>query len=148
MHPSHPVDDAVLYHWEGLLITERWFCAQGQRYRLRDLYHITWRPGPVQVGRRRALRTIGATTAAVAFALIVALPSLAAGLGASLSLVLAGAGVGLSLRHWPRPLLLCASYRGLPVVLFASTDHIEFRKVCRALRRAVERHEDHLLGAA
>jgi hypothetical protein len=149
MHPSNPVhtdDDTILYRWQGLLVTERWFCSHGQRYPLEDLYHITWRLGPVQAGRRRAVRMITATTAAAALALSVALPSLLAGLGTSLSLVLAGAGVGLSLRRWPRPLLLCASYRGLPVVLFASTDHVEFRKVCRALRRAVERHEDRMLG--
>ena len=144
--PVHTDNDVVLYRWRGLLVTERWFRAEGQWYPLNELYHITFRPGPVQVGRRRAFRVISATTAAVAVALMVALPALLAGLGTSLSLMLAGAGVGLSLRRWPRPLMLCASYRGLPVVLFASTDHIEFHKVCRALRRAVERHEDHMLG--
>jgi hypothetical protein len=149
-NPSHidPVhtDDILLYRWQGLLITERWLHAEGQWYPLSQLYHITMRPGPVQVGRRRAFRVITAAAAAAVVALMVALPTLLAGLGTSLSLMLAGAGVGLSLRRWPRPLMLCASYRGLPVILFASTDHIEFHKVCRALRRAVERHEDHLLG--
>jgi hypothetical protein len=154
MRPSNPLrtgpirtdDDVVLYRWQGLLVTERWFRAEGQWYPLHELYHITLRPGPVQPGRRRAFRVISAATAAVALALMVALPSLLAGLGTSLSLMLAGAGVGLSLRRWPRPLMLCASYRGLPVVLFASTDHIEFHKVCRALRRGVERHEEHMLA--
>jgi hypothetical protein len=139
-------DDSILYRWQGLLVTERWLRAEGQWYPLTELYHMTCRLGPVQPGRRRAFRMISATTAAVALALMVALPSLLAGLGTSLSLMLAGAGVGLSLRRWPRPLMLCASFRGLPVVLFASTDHIEFHKVCRALRRAIERHEDHMLG--
>ena len=143
-HTDHTDEDTILYRWQGLLVTERGFRAEGQWYPLHELYHITVRPGPVQPGRRRAFRMISAATAAVALALLVALPSLLASLGTSLSLMLAGAGVGLSLRRWPRPLMLCASYRGLPVVLFASTDHIEFHKVCRALRRAVERHEDHL----
>jgi hypothetical protein len=146
IHGDHTADDTVLYRWQGLLVTERWFHADGQWYPLTELYHLTLRTGPVQAGRRRAFRVISAITVAVALALMVALPSLLAGLGTSLSLMLAGAGVGLSLRRWPRPMMLCASYRGLPVVLFASTDHIEFHKVCRALRRAVERHEEHMLA--
>jgi hypothetical protein len=54
-----------------------------------------------------------------------------------------GAGIVLwiSLRRWPTPLNLWATYRGIPTVVYTSTDRIEFQKVYRALRRAAELQE-------
>jgi hypothetical protein len=144
---AHGLRDTVLYRWQGLLVSEHWFCAQGQSVPVRDLHHVTWRAGPVPIARRRAYRVIGAVAALMTLTLAIALPPVAAAAGAGTAVIGAAAGFWLSWRRWPRPLLLCASHRGLAVVLHASTDHLEFHKVYRALRRAAERQADHTLAS-
>lgn len=150
MHPSdshHSVHDTVFYRWQDVLVSERWFSESGHWYPVGELRQVTCRPGPIHVARRRASWVIGPTTALISLSLMVALPPPVAVLGAGLCVMVAAAAVWLARGRWPRPMLLCARYRGLPVVLFASTDHIEFRKLCRAMRRAVEWREDGLLAS-
>jgi hypothetical protein len=148
MRPENSADssnDSLLYRWHDVLVTERWFHGGDQWYPVTELQEVTWRSGPAHGARRRALVVIAAVTALVATTVAIALPSPWAVVAGTVYLILVGACVGLSLRRWPRPLLLCARYHGRPVVLHTSTDDIEFHKIHRALRRAAERHEDHIL---
>ena len=149
MRPENSADvpnDSLLYRWHDVLVTEHWFHGGDQWYRVTELRDVTWRAGRADGGRWRALAVIAAVTAFVAAAVAIALPSPWAVLAGTVYLILGVAAVWLSLRRWPRPLLLCARYHGRPVVLHTSTDDIELHKIHRALRRAAERLEDQNLA--
>jgi hypothetical protein len=61
---------------------------------------------------------------------------------AVLYLVVTSTVYWIGVRRWPTPLLLFGDYRGVPTLLYSSTDASEFHKVCRAVLRAVELHND------
>jgi hypothetical protein len=125
----------------GVAVTDAYLSVHGRRYAVSELTGLGWRRGPVQLGRWIVAEIVLLEAALVATVVLVAgvsLPALAAGAAYILS---ACAVLAFSIHRWPTPLRLCGQYRGRQVVLFTSTDHIEFQKVNRALRRAMELQE-------
>jgi Family of unknown function (DUF6232) len=137
----------VLYPlYEGVLITDSWFCAGGVRFAVADLDDLWERSGHIQKARRAALEVIVAEAllvlAVVGVMTLVRGPSAFLYGLAGLDLGLAFALAGASAFRWPRPLELWASYRGLRVVIYSGTDPVEFGKVARAAKRAVNHYRD------
>ena len=126
----------------GVSVTDVWFFAHGRRYAVEVLGAIGWRSGPAPAARVVAVTAIAAVTALAALvALWTGTPTPALLLGAGPYLVLAGSGLWYSFHRWPRSLALGAIHRGVPTVLYTSTDRLEFHKVYRALIRAQELYE-------
>ena len=131
---------------KGVLITDTWFCAGGVRFAIADMDRLWERNGHIQRARRAALEVIVAEAllvlAVVGIMTAVRGPStLLYGL-AGLDLGLAFALASASGLRWPRPHELWASYRGQPLRVYATTDPVEFGKVARAAKRAVDRYRD------
>jgi hypothetical protein len=132
--------------YEGVLVTDTWFCAGGLRFPIADLDDLWERSGRIQQARRAALEVIVAEAllvlAVVGVITMVRGPSTflygLAGLDLGLAVALAGA----SAFRWPRPLELWASYRGERIVIYRGTDPVEFGKVARAAKRAVNHFRD------
>jgi hypothetical protein len=124
-----------------VLVTDSWFCAHGKRFAIDELTDLTWCVGPVQTGRWIALKVVALGAVLVAGIEAVVGTSTIAVLGAMGYFLGAGIVLWISLRRWPTPLNLWATYRGIPTVVYTSTDRIEFQKVYRALRRAAELQE-------
>lgn len=125
----------------GVLVTDSWFCAHGKRFAIDGLTNLTWCVGPIQTGRRKALKVVVLGAVLVAgIEAAVATPTIAV-LGAIGYLLSAGIVLWISLRRWPTPLNLWATYHGTPTVVYTATDRTEFQKVYRALRRAAELRE-------
>jgi Family of unknown function (DUF6232) len=131
---------------EGVLITESWFCADRQRFAVSRLERMWERGGSIQSGRRLTLQLIG-----VEVLLMIAVVAVLSGaLGPSRLLFgLAGVNLGIALLVagftafvWPRPHELWGIYQGRETRLYASPDAVEFHKVCRAARRAVDHHRE------
>lgn len=127
---------------KGVLVTDSWFCADRHRFAVSGLDEIWERNGAIQPGRRAALEVIWAEAALV----MVAVGVLAVAIGPSWWLfALAGLNLGFSLGlmalsslRWPRPRELWGTYQGRPTLLFSSPEKVEFHKVCRATRRAID----------
>ena len=132
--------------YEGVLVTDTWFCAGGVRFAIADLDDLWERSGHIQQARRAALEVIAAEALlvmAVVGVITVVRGSSTVLYGlASLDLGLAFALVGASAFRWPRPQELWASYRGQRVVIYSGTDPVEFGKVARAAKRAVNHYRD------
>jgi hypothetical protein len=81
---------------------------------------------------------------AVVMAVGMVLFGLSWGLAIAAGLYLAGTSTvyWIGVRRWPTPLLLVGDHRGVPTVLYSSTDAGEFHRVCRAVLRAVEFNEE------
>jgi hypothetical protein len=126
---------------KNVLVTDEWFCAHGRRYFVGNLAKLDWRSGSMQFGRWVALEMIAIETALVTVIVLAAGPSPLALLVTGLYLLVAGASLWFSVYRWPTPLHLLADYRNVPTILHTSTDHLEFHKIFRALRRAAEQHE-------
>jgi hypothetical protein len=123
----------------GISVTDRRLRVHGRIFEVRSLTNLTTEPMPAQVARRVANRIMLAE--AVPVICIVALTrTLVAVISVVVYVVAAAIAIRLSIWRWPRPLQLSADYRGKRVVLYVSTDHTEFGKVCRGVRRATERH--------
>lgn len=129
---------------EGVLITDTWFCAEGVRFAIADLDDLWERNGHIQRARRAALEVIVAE-ALLVLAVVGAMTAVRgpstflyglAGLDLGLAFALAGA----TAFRWPRPLELWASYLGQWVRVYSSTDPVEFGKVARAAKRAVNNY--------
>jgi Family of unknown function (DUF6232) len=128
-------------HYRGVLVTDRWFYAHGRRYAVQDLAQLGRRSGSVHVARWFTCQILAAETALAAVIVVAAGPSLLAVLSIAVYAVMASVSLWFSFRRWPTPLTLWADHRGMAVLLYASTDHAEFAKVYRALRRATELYE-------
>jgi hypothetical protein len=131
---------------EGVLITDKWFCAGGVRFAIADLDSLWERNGHIQQARRAALEVIVAEAllvlAVVGIMTAVRGPSTFLYGLAGLDLGLAFALASASALRWPRPLELWASYRGQHLRVYATTDPVEFGKVVRAAKRAVSHFRD------
>jgi hypothetical protein len=137
----------VFYPWhEGVLITDTWFCAGGVRFAIADMDDMWERSGHIQKARRAALEVIVAEAllvlAVVGVMTLVRGPSTFLYGLAGLDLGLAFALAAATALRWPRPLELWASYRGQRVCIHTGTDLVEFGKVARAARRAVNHYRD------
>jgi hypothetical protein len=131
----------------GILVTDGWFCAERQRLAVGDIGDVGWRQSGGHITRRIARRIL--MTEAVLALLVIILAAAGSGLsliGFALAVAyLAGAALvtWLSAYRYPGPLQLWASRRnGGHVLLFSSSDQLEFHKVRRALERAVEYNAD------
>jgi hypothetical protein len=138
VHPLRNPPTRVFYPLRhGVLVTDQRLQASGHSYPIRELTEVTRSIGSMQVGRRLLLRMV-AVEAPIVVAIIVAVPTwvaLAAAIGYLLfAIVLMWFGGW----RWPTPLELWATYRGVPTLLFLSTNHTEFNQVSRALLRAME----------
>ena len=132
----------------GVEVTDRWLTVHGQRYALEHMAAVGWQHGLVPPQRRTVFTMIGAgTVLAVVLAageMLAFGPSVVTGLIAALYVVSTIALLQLAFHRWPTPLELQADYRGEPRVLYTSSDPTEFRKVCRAVMRAMELNEGEL----
>jgi hypothetical protein len=130
----------------GVLVNDKIFVAGGRHYPLTDLSNLGWRPGSAQGARKTArdVMLIEGALVAVVMAVGMVLFGLSWGLAIAAGLYLAGTSTvyWIGVRRWPTPLLLVGDYRGVPTVLYSSTDADEFHKVCRAVLRAVEFNEE------
>ena len=132
--------------YEGVVITDTWFCVGGVRFAIADLDNLWERDGHLQPARRAALEVIAAEALLVLAVVVVMTlvhgPSTflygLAGLDLGLVFALAGA----SAFRWPRPVELWARYRGQDVRIYTGTDPVEFGKVARAAKRAVDHYRD------
>src|SRR5689334_7666078 len=93
---------------EGVLITDKWFCAGGVRFAIADLDDLWERNGHIQQARRAALEVIVAEAllvlAVVGIMTVVRGPSTFLYGLAGLDLGLAFALASASALRWPRPL--------------------------------------------
>ena len=129
---------------EGVLITDTWFCSGGVRFAIADLDDLWERHGHIQQARRAALEVI----VAEALLVLAVVGVMTAVRGPSTFLYgLAGLDLGLAFAlasatafRWPRPLELWASYRGQRVRVYTTTDPVEFGKLVRAVKRAVDNY--------
>ena len=129
----------------GVLVNDKVFVAGGRHYALSELTNLGWRHGTAQGARKTARDVMLVEGALVAVMLAVGMVmfglSWPLGFAAVLYLVGTSAVYWIGLRRWPTPLLLLGDHRGVPTVLYSSTDASEFHKVCRAVLRAVEFNE-------
>jgi hypothetical protein len=130
----------------GVLVTGTWFYAHGRRFAIGDLAGACWCSGSMQATRWAALKFIVVETALVITGLAVGSVAsgqswLAVAIG-GVNLLVAGIAAWLSAWHWPTPLELWADHREAPTLLYTSSDHTEFHKVCRALMRAMELNDE------
>jgi hypothetical protein len=127
---------------KGVLVTDSWFCADRHRFAVSGLDEIWERDGGIQPCRRAALEVIWAE--AVLALVVVAVFTVTVGPSrllyglAGLDLGFALALAALSSYRWPRSHELWGNYQGRPTLLFASPEKVEFHKVCRAARRAID----------
>jgi len=128
----------------GVIVTDSWFMAHGRRYAISDLASASWRTGSMQASRVVALKVIGVEVALVA-GVLAAVRTPWAGVVGAADLLLVATAAWASAHRWPNPIQLWALHRGVPTMLYTSTDSTEFHKVCRALQRAIERRRDLLL---
>lgn len=135
------VDEGRVYYplRRGVSVTEMRLRAQGRVYDITGLSDLGEGAlsGPVQ---RRVAMYVAALEAVVPIGILLAMPSPAITLAAVAYLVAGTITVWVGVHRWPRPLQLSALYKGEPVVLYVSTNHTEFRQICRALVRATEGH--------
>jgi hypothetical protein len=133
----------TFYHARGVLITHRSmvvFDPAPTVYLLRELGPVwTVVPGPRPV----LARTFCSSGAAAVAAFVVGGKDSVAGW--VVAVVLLGAiTVGLVLRRRATPMpvyTLTATWRGEWVTLYSTTDQLEFRRVSRAVRRALDWHD-------
>jgi len=126
----------------GVLVTGDLLRVPDREFAVWELSDAGWCRSSAQAARRTAIQVLGVETGLVIAALLVgtavAGPSPAAvGVGV-LNLVVAAMLVRASAARWPDRLELWADHRGVPTLLYSSTDHTEFHQVCRALQRALE----------
>jgi Family of unknown function (DUF6232) len=124
----------------GVSVTEFWFRAGGYRFKIEDVSRLETGRGSIQASRHLALRVIlveGLVLAGLAFGARSVIGWVVAAIG----VVIMTATAWLSAWRWPTPWLLWAQYRGHRILIYMSTDQIEFNKVRRALGRAMERHD-------
>ena len=128
------------YRGPDALVTDRlfvWHTTPAKGFAVRDLRNV----GLVR-GDADPLRPYTLHVAAAALVLVAAtwtmLDTPAAYVLGFLAVAVPGGFTAASMRSRPRRWELRANYRGLEVVLYASSDVRVFNQVARALRRAVE----------
>jgi hypothetical protein len=129
---------AVLYyHHRGFEVTDRTVTADGHRYITAELTDLRRARGATHPGVLTGLVIAVAEGVFVApFIGIVRTPW--AWVAAALALAIPCLVGFYCARRWPAHFELLAEYRGRDVVLFACRDQLEFGRVARAVRRAVE----------
>lgn len=137
------MDPVVFYpRKHGVLVTSALFCAPGRRLPIRKVINVRYGYGSTQAARRTALEIIAieALLMVAVVAIGVAIDEFSwIALPVGLAHLLVSATLGwLSVVHWPTPLQLWADVDEGPTLLYSSTDSVEFHRICRALRRAIE----------
>jgi hypothetical protein len=127
----------TFYNHRGVRITDEYVSVDGHRYPVRDLHGVRTCRGPFH---RMVLRTLGGGVSLVAMAILMGavMPVvMTAALGLA-GLISVGSAFILSRTH-PREWMLWADFHGVDeLMLFNTRDSIEFGKLTRALRRALE----------
>jgi hypothetical protein len=126
----------------GVLVTDRWFYADGRRFAVDNLTNLGWQFGSTVAARRAALLFIAVeaaiATAVAACATIASGPDALAGGVLLVNLIITTVAMLASAHRWPTPRHLWGDYLGEPTLLYTSSDATEFHQVCRALMRATE----------
>jgi hypothetical protein len=133
-------EDAVspLYFRGDVVVTWRTFCAHGRRYEIAALRGIT-RTRRALGAAVTALLTVATAEAVVAIGAVSLFGATRSVLMMAAPAVLAPCAIAVVFTAVRPPRHeLRATYRGAPVVLFASRDEREFGRVSRAVQRAVE----------
>jgi len=133
--PEQPT--ILFYRHEGLVVTNRYFAVDGQRYGIEHLTDLMQAKGslhPVVVA--------GLVTAAVEAVVLIPLASI---LEQPLVWLLTVAALAVPCLvaticavRWPARWRLFGQYGERMIPLYATRDHLEFNKACRALQRALE----------
>jgi hypothetical protein len=127
----------TFYNHRGVRITDAYVSVDGSRYAVRDLQGVRTTRGPFN---RMVVRALGGGVSLIAMAILMGavMPvAMTAAFGLA-GLVAVGTAFVLSRTH-PREMVLWANYRGMELMLMNTRDSIEFGKLTRALRRALER---------
>jgi hypothetical protein len=133
-----PEKPAILfYRHEGLVVTNRFFAVDGHRYGIEHLTDLMQAKGslhPVVVA--------GLITATVEAIVLIPLASVLeqplVWLFTAAALAVPCLVATICAVRWPPRWRLFGQYRGRTIPLYATRDHLEFNKACRALQRALE----------
>jgi hypothetical protein len=125
----------IFYDRDTVRITQLWLSIGCHRYPIGELENLRKARGPADRITRRAICTalLSAPVLLVAGPRTSPLVALAM-IGLLVAAPAAVAAVRTRLR--PAAYLLWADYRGFPVLLYQTTDQLEFGKISRALTRA------------
>jgi hypothetical protein len=130
----------------GVTVTDRHMVARGRKYELKHLTKLGWTRSSTRTARRATRQMIAVEGALMVVVTVAGMAayrvSILFGVMATAALFAIGGLLWASTRRAPSPLLLCADYRGVATVLYASDDDVEFHKVCRAVMRAHERYAE------
>ena len=127
----------TFYNHRGVRITDSYVSVDGRRYSVRDLQGVRTTRGPFN---RMVIRALGGGVSLIAMAILMGavMPvAMTAAFGLA-GLLAVGSAFVLSRTH-PRELALWANVRGMELMLIRTCDSIEYGKLYRALRRALER---------
>jgi hypothetical protein len=147
------MSNRTYYRGPDAVVTDRlfvWHTTPTRSFVVRDLRNVVFvRRGMEHLRAYTAYAAVGALILAAAMWTMVQSHAYALGiLAVAIPTLFAVVGVQTRPRRWE----LRATYRGAPVVLYASSDVRVFNQVTRALRRAVEDarppHRDYDLAAA
>jgi len=135
---EYPEQRTILYYrHDGLVVTNRYFAVDGHRYGISHLTDLMQAKGSVHPGV-----VAGIVTAALE---AVVLTPLASVVEQALVWVLAVTALlvpcliaAVCAVRWPPRWELYGTYQGRTIRLYATRDHYEFGKACRALQRAIE----------
>ena len=134
-HPSRPT--IAYYHDNGIVVTNRYLTTKSRRYETIEIAELQQARGTTHPGVTVVL-VIAVAEAAFVAPFVGVMQSALAWLVALLALAIPCV-VGVFCAHrWPAQYELLADYRGRQVVLFTTRDRLEFGKVARSVRRAME----------
>ena len=128
------------YHGPDALVTDRlflWYSTPPKGFAVRELRNVGLVRGDADPLRPYTLH-VAAATLVLAAAAWTMLDTPAAYVLGLLAVAVPAGFTAVTMRSRPRRWELRANYRGLEVVLYASSDARVFNQVARALRRAVE----------
>ena len=133
--PDQPT--ILYYRHDGLVVTNRFFAVDGRRYGISHLTDLMQGTGPVHPGV-----VAGIVTAAIEAVVLIPLASMLrqplVWLLTVTALIVPSLVAIICAVRWPPRWELFGRYRGRMISLYATRDHFEFGKACRALQRAIE----------
>jgi hypothetical protein len=133
--PEQPT--VLFYRRDGLVVTNRFFAVDGRRYGISHLTDLMQGKGSVHPGV-----VAGIVTAAVEAVVLIPLASVLqqplVWLLTVTALMVPSLVAIICAVRWPPRWELFGRYRGRMISLYATRDHFEFGKACRALQRAIE----------